>query len=65
VTQYLPIRRKDIQGWVIELLDGINGELRCMDTLIQAVREKIFVIQTALPGLAKDYKGFMIRQNEI
>jgi hypothetical protein len=27
VTQYQPITRKDIPDWVIELLDGINGEL--------------------------------------
>jgi len=42
VTQYQPITRKDIPDWVIELLDGINGELGRMDALIQEAREKKF-----------------------
>ena len=65
VTQYQPITRKDIPDWVIELLDGINGELGQMDALIQEAREKNFEIQTALPGLAKAYESLIIRQNEI
>ena len=65
VTQYQPITRKDMPDWVIELLDGINGELGRMDALIQEAREKNFEIQTALPGLAKAYEGLIIRQNEI
>src|ERR1700731_4020087 len=65
VTQYQPITRKDIPDWVMELLDGINGELGRMDALIQEAREKNFHIQTALPGLAKAYESLIIRQNEI
>jgi hypothetical protein len=53
VTQSQRITRKDILDWVIELLDGINGELGRMDALIQEAREKNFEIQMALPGLTK------------
>src|ERR1700687_3765102 len=65
VTQYQPITRKDIPDWVIQLLDGINGELGRMDALIQEAKEKNFEIQTALPEFAQAYEGLIIRQNEI
>jgi hypothetical protein len=65
LTQYQPITMKDIQHWVIELLNEINGELGQMDALIREARERNFEIQMALPGLAKAYESLIIRQNEI
>jgi hypothetical protein len=65
VTQYQPITKNDIPDWVIQLLEGIDGELGRMDALIQEAREKNFEIRTALPELAQAYEGLITRQNEI
>jgi hypothetical protein len=65
VTQYQPIRRNDILGWVMELLDGNNKELGRMDALIKVTRQSNWEIQTALPRLGKDYEGLIISQGKI
>ena len=65
VMPYQPITKNNIPDCVIHLLNGIDGELERMDTLIQEAREKKFEIQTALPELAQAYKGLIARQNEI
>ncbi|KAF8541860.1 hypothetical protein BDD12DRAFT_877685 [Trichophaea hybrida] len=65
VTQYQPITKNDIPDWVIQLLDGINGELGRIDAFIQEAKEKNFEIRSALPELAQAYEGLINRQNEI
>jgi hypothetical protein len=65
VTQYQPITKNDIPDWVVQHLEGINGELGRMDALIQDAKEKNFEIRTALPELAQAEEGLITRQNEI
>jgi hypothetical protein len=65
VTQYKPITKNDIPDWVIQLLEGIDGELGRMDALIQEAREKNCEIRTTLPEVAQAYEGLITWQNEI
>jgi hypothetical protein len=65
VTQYQLITKNDILDWVIQLLEGMDGEWGRMDALIQEAMEKNFELPKALPELAEACEGLSTQHNEI